>query len=139
MIDRVLSEAAKCQCSDMKLENILLTADKQHCKVCDFGLAKNVLHVNGQTVVGTGQYVAPQVLEGASSGGYDACKADMWSCGVCLYAMVNCRFPFSKADLGGVGAPGQKSPTESNLELLECLMTSTCAPRSQCEKGYHSL
>jgi serine/threonine protein kinase len=38
---------------DMKLENLLLTADKRTVKVCDFGLAKNVTESATSTIIGT--------------------------------------------------------------------------------------
>eukprot|EP01047_Picozoa_sp_COSAG01_P063436 COSAG01_NODE_8222_length_2868_cov_4.554713_3_plen_112_part_00 len=38
---------------DMKLENLLLTADKRTVKVCDFGLAKNLTESAFSTIIGT--------------------------------------------------------------------------------------
>lgn len=102
---------------DMKLENIILTKD-QNCKVCDFGLAKNINESAASTVIGTGKYVAPDVLGG---GVYDAFKADMWSCGVILYCMTQCAFPFTKAGNDGVGGEGQYKATASDLRLLKYL------------------
>jgi serine/threonine protein kinase len=104
----------------MKLENLLLTADKQTCKVCDFGLAKNLTAEAAKTVIGTAKYVSPEVLAG--TGTYDALKADMWSCGVCLYCMVECRFPFSKSGNDGVGGHGVHAQSASDAELMRYLM-----------------
>ena len=67
---------------DIKLENLLLTGDKQTVKIADFGLAKDVSEDAARTVIGTAKYVAPEMLAGAE---YDGFKSDMWSCGVCLY------------------------------------------------------
>ena len=103
---------------DMKLENLLLTGDKSQCKVCDFGLAKNLSESAFSTIIGTAKYVAPEVLGGAE---YDGFKADIWSCGVCLYCMIECRFPFTEAGNDGVGGHGVKAATPENLRMMKRL------------------
>ena len=103
---------------DMKLENLILTAG-QDCKVCDFGLAKNVSTDAAKTIIGTGKYVAPDVLAGSE---YDPFKADMWSCGVCLFCMVECAFPFTKAGNDGVGGAGVTRATASDIALMKYLL-----------------
>ena len=103
---------------DIKLENLLLTADKQTVKIADFGLAKNVSEDAAKTVIGTAKYVAPEMLAGAE---YDGFKSDMWSCGVCLYCMTECRFPFTKAGNDGVGGHGVHQTTAGNLRLMQDL------------------
>ena len=79
---------------DMKIENLLLTADKTAWKVCDFGLSK-YLSEDGlaSTILGSVQYIAPEVVDPAVDK-YDGRKADMWSCGAALYVMVECAHPF---------------------------------------------
>lgn len=81
---------------DLKLENVLLTASGAS-KLCDFGLA----HDYGEgaraplyDVCGSKSYVAPEVL---LEKGYDGCVADVWSLGVCLFAMLTGFFPFVEA------------------------------------------
>ena len=106
---------------DMKLENLLLTADKKTCMVCDFGLAKNLTAAAASTVIGTAKYVSPEVLTGAE---YDGRKADIWSCGVCLYCMVECRFPFSKSGDDGVGGEGVHKASARDAELMRYLMAA---------------
>lgn len=105
---------------DLKLENLLLTGDRQFVKIADFGLAKNVSEDAAKTVIGTAKYAAPEMLAGAA---YDGFKSDMWSCGVCLYAMTECRFPFTKAgnDGGGGGGHGVHQTTAGNLRLMRDL------------------
>eukprot|EP01048_Picozoa_sp_COSAG05_P018259 COSAG05_NODE_2641_length_2811_cov_2.720133_2_plen_84_part_00 len=45
----------------------------------------------------------------------------MWSCGVCLYCMTECRFPFTKAGNDGVGGHGVHQTTAGNLRLMRDL------------------
>lgn len=86
---------------DLKLENILLDRD-DNCKVCDFGLT-HVYERNKDgkpiltrlyEVCGSKSYCAPEVLEG---GGYDGFPTDVWSCGICLFAMLAGFFPLDEA------------------------------------------
>mmetsp|Transcript_5136 Transcript_5136/g.12806 ORF Transcript_5136/g.12806 Transcript_5136/m.12806 type:complete len:680 (-) Transcript_5136:335-2374(-) len=85
---------------DIKLENILLQASGQ-LKLIDFGLA--ALHdvVNGRPVprvlkdkCGSKSYAAPEVNTGR---GYNGFAADVWSCGICLFAMLSGFFPLDEA------------------------------------------
>ena len=86
---------------DLKLENVLLAADGTS-KLCDFGLAHAYdLAPDGaiafkllKDVCGSKSYVAPEVLAGL---GYDGCSADVWSLGICLFAMLAGNFPFDEA------------------------------------------
>merc|ERR1719502_2532434 len=86
---------------DLKLENVLLKDDK--CKVCDFGLA-HVFEPDAaggintsvmlREVCGSKSYCAPEVLEGR---GYVGFPTDVWSCGICLFAMLAGFFPLDEA------------------------------------------
>ena len=101
---------------DCKLQNILLNDDKTACKVCDFGLAKHVSEAaHTSSIVGKAEYVAPEVLKTRS---YDPQKADIWSCGVVLYCMLECQFPFPKPATDVLSSP---SP---NLQVLERQMVT---------------
>jgi tRNA A-37 threonylcarbamoyl transferase component Bud32 len=81
---------------DIKLENILM--DKHGIiKLIDFGLCDFVMDVGNQIracsdSVGSPAYISPEILQGKP---YDGFKADIWSSGVVLYALLFGCFPFS--------------------------------------------
>ena len=89
---------------DLKLENILFLSKNKNStvKIIDFGLShitkkKLVQYITGknfenfgmESIVGTPQYISPEVLQG----NYNQ-KCDIWSAGVILYAMLGGHFPF---------------------------------------------
>jgi len=83
---------------DIKLENLLLTHDLTTLKVTDFGLssskASETSDLLRHTKCGSLAYAAPEVLAG---GGYCPFKADLWSVGICLCALLYGRMPFDMA------------------------------------------
>ncbi|WOL13900.1 CBL-interacting serine/threonine-protein kinase 5-like isoform X3 [Canna indica] len=84
---------------DLKPENLLLDANGD-LKVSDFGLSAlpEQLRHDGllHTQCGTPAYVAPEILR---SRGYDGAKADLWSCGVILFALLAGFLPFQDESL----------------------------------------
>ena len=83
---------------DLKPENLLLDSDK-NIKVADFGMAawqKSNSSGMLQTACGSPHYAAPEVIEGQA---YNGSMADIWSCGVVLFALLAGRLPFDDEDL----------------------------------------
>ncbi|KAJ3124133.1 RAC-alpha serine/threonine-protein kinase [Nowakowskiella sp. JEL0407] len=75
---------------DLKLENILIAKDG-HIKITDFGLSKQETEVeNCETVVGTLEYLSPEVFLGVENG----FPADWWAFGVVLFEMLCGFHPF---------------------------------------------
>jgi BR serine/threonine kinase len=69
---------------DLKPENILLDANL-NMKIADFGFARFVKSNIAETSCGSPHYAAPEVIAGLP---YDGRAADVWSCGVILYALL---------------------------------------------------
>jgi len=115
---------------DIKLENILM--DKcGKTKLIDFGLCDFVMDVGNTTrlcidSVGSPAYISPEILVGKP---YDGFKADVWSSGVVLYALLFGCFPFSPAQYKLLvnGQPLVVQFPESGVskgakELLRCML-----------------
>ncbi|KAJ6235187.1 protein kinase [Anaeramoeba flamelloides] len=77
---------------DLKLENVLIDQE-MNIKIIDFGLSNFV--EKGQllkTYCGSPSYSCPEIL---SRRKYDGFKADVWSLGVILYALIVGKLPFN--------------------------------------------
>lgn len=76
---------------DLKPENLLMD-DFNNIKIVDFGLSNTYKPGESlQTACGSPCYAAPEMVAGKK---YDGQAADMWSCGVIIYAMVCGFLPF---------------------------------------------
>ena len=81
---------------DLKPENLLLDASG-NIRVADFGMAS--LQPDGdllETSCGSPHYACPEVIRGER---YDGRSADVWSCGVILFALLVGSLPFDDANL----------------------------------------
>lgn len=75
---------------DLKLENVLM--DKENnIKLIDFGLSSTFYNNHLRTFVGSPGYQPPEIIGGHE---YDE-KCDVWSLGICLFAMLTSRLPFT--------------------------------------------
>lgn len=84
-------------CRDLKLENLVINANKAKplLKIREFGASKIDDEQLNKSLVGTGPYIAPDILIQNS---YDGKAADVWACGVMLYCIVTGNFPFTQPD-----------------------------------------
>ncbi|GAB6026005.1 hypothetical protein CHUAL_011970 [Chamberlinius hualienensis] len=81
---------------DLKPENLLLD-EKNNIRIADFGMAS--LQPEGsllETSCGSPHYACPEVIRGEK---YDGRRADVWSCGVILYALLVGALPFDDDNL----------------------------------------
>ncbi|XP_066214155.1 serine/threonine-protein kinase MARK2-like [Saccopteryx leptura] len=83
---------------DLKLENILVNADK-NIRITDFGLGRKVQRDKLKTYCGTVNCMAPEMLLEQT---YEGRKVDIWGLGVILFHMVMGWSPFRGQDLSKV-------------------------------------
>ncbi|KAL7271819.1 Non-specific serine threonine protein kinase [Rhizina undulata] len=79
---------------DLKPENILLD-EKNNVKIVDFGMA--ALEPRGHWLksrCGSPHYAAPEIM---MQKGYEGSKADIWSCGIILFALLSGGLPYSNS------------------------------------------
>ena len=120
---------------------MLEDTEGKNLKIIDFGFAKNVApshlkkwgfyegeHLNCKAILGTAKYASPEILDGEV---YDGMKSDMWACGVILFTMLECRYPFDVGDSMGVGGNTSKCVTGDDADLTQ----TTTAQRKSFEKS----
>lgn len=80
---------------DVKPSNILINR-KGEIKLCDFGIAGELVNSLALTDIGCKPYLAPERIDGsinAEEGGYDH-RSDVWSLGITLYEIATGKFPY---------------------------------------------
>jgi serine/threonine protein kinase len=75
---------------DIKLENMLLTPD-DHLFLIDFGLCQLQPSLIDSRFLGSPGYACPEMIQRTPYSGY---KADAWSIGTVMYALLHAVFPF---------------------------------------------
>jgi len=81
---------------DLKPENLLLNKDN-NIKIADFGMASLMSEdFLVETSCGSPHYASPEVVTG---GKYNGMMADVWSCGVILFALLAGTLPFDDENL----------------------------------------
>lgn len=78
---------------DIKLGNIYLDSNL-HVKLGDFGFAEQLYDFSSNRILGTPNYVAPEVLDGCHNH-----MADIWSLGVVMYTCIIGKPPFETSDI----------------------------------------
>jgi serine/threonine protein kinase len=77
---------------DLKSLNVLLDAGRRHATLCDFGASriKETSHASVHTMVGTGAWMAPEILSDEAHGA----PADVYSYAMVLYELAAKSVPF---------------------------------------------
>lgn len=120
---------------DLKPENLLLDA-RGYCKLTDMGLAK-VTHGLTKTLVGTPDYMAPEVIKAQGYGR----AVDWWMLGVLLFELLVGRAPFEaentpkvyeniKRGIDYVQFPTACRPQAQTLVRALCQMTPEARVRT---------
>ncbi len=80
---------------DIKPSNILINLQGE-IKLCDFGIAGELVNSLALTDIGCKPYLAPERIDGginSEDGGYDH-RSDVWSLGITLYEVAVGKFPY---------------------------------------------
>lgn len=106
---------------DLKPENLLLDRHR-NIKIADFGMA--ALETQGrmlETSCGSPHYASPEIVAGKC---YHGAQADIWSCGIILFALLSGHLPFDddnirrllwKVQAGKYDMPRHLSPEAKDL------------------------
>ncbi|KAI0043115.1 kinase-like protein, partial [Auriscalpium vulgare] len=82
---------------DIKLENVLCSADGSQLSLADFGLATDQEH-SIDYGVGSIDYKSPESLREAEGGLiFSVRRLDLWALGILLLNMISCRSPWDEA------------------------------------------
>lgn len=102
---------------DIKLENIMIGADRRTLRICDFGMAGKIgTDRLMEEYCGSVSYTAPEILRFTP---YDGRLGDVWSAGVVLYAMLTGRLPFLAENMSRHDS--NESDRATRIRILEGL------------------
>ncbi|PYH45007.1 MAP kinase kinase Ste7 [Aspergillus saccharolyticus JOP 1030-1] len=88
-----LYEVHRIMHRDIKPSNITVNS-RGNIKLCDFGVATEIVNSIADTFVGTSTYMAPERIQG---GAYTV-RSDVWSVGLTVMELAVGRFPFDTSD-----------------------------------------
>ena len=85
---------------DLKLGNLFLDRNNR-IKVGDLGLATRLSHADEkrQTICGTPNYIAPEVIQGSKETRGHSFEVDVWSMGVILFTVLVGKPPYEAKDV----------------------------------------
>ncbi|KAJ3330923.1 Katanin p60 ATPase-containing subunit A-like 1 [Blyttiomyces sp. JEL0837] len=98
---------------DLKPDNVLLSVSG-HIRLCSFDKAKRTSQGRANSFVGTGIYMAPEVILGQPYG----IAADWWTFGSFIYEMLIGKAPFARFSGSGVYS-GARADPQYFLDILD--------------------
>ena len=112
---------------DLKCTNIFINSNTGNVIIGDLGLAKRI-RTNLHSVIGTPQYMAPEMFEG----GYTE-KVDIYAFGMCLIEIITRKIPYSECP--GVGSVYKKISEGKYPEQLDLIKSvEICSIIKRCIK-----
>jgi serine/threonine protein kinase len=78
---------------DIKPENILIDG-MGHIRLCDFGLSIKTFQEKARSIVGTLDYMAPELLDDSASNTTFTDRLDVWAIGILTYECITGKSPF---------------------------------------------
>lgn len=107
---------------DLKPENVFLCAPNRSVKLLDFGIAKSLSDLGGEsqtatgTSMGTLHYMSPEQLRNAKRVDH---RTDLWAAGVIFFQLVSGQLPYDAESMGEMLLLVLSSPPRALSERLE--------------------
>ena len=82
---------------DLKLENIMINPITKNVKIIDFGLATHSDNMKWETICGSFEYLAPEIIQDVKNlnkAHSFTFQSEIWTLGVILYSMTYYKLPF---------------------------------------------
>lgn len=131
--------ANKVSHRDIKLDNILLDGHG-NIKIGDFGVSRKI--EENEILFeqcGTPAYIAPEIVKDM---GYKGFPVDIWSAGICLYAMLYGNVPFKANQIGDLNTIEQLNQeieykkdivSEKAIDLMKIMLQKAPQKRATAE------